>query len=1290
MVGNLSEVAIAFDAILKPKTTCLLTHEKNTMTKKKNSSWRLLRSSSRRPRKQRRHQQPSDAAASNDDGGDDGYESEEGADDASEGGITCASKYSTVVTYTPRVAKAAAAADAAEAKRRPTNSSNDNYESSSGGGSAVLGVGGGGGQKSGENRHLRGGGGPVVMPPTSSTDGNETSSTSTTTTIELLRRMTIDNLSKLLTLPPPPADPIVEPITTKTAVAVVEEVAGYIDRDDNNDNNNKDYDEIEEVVGEEAAAVVDETSKEITNMQHQQQQTRVVNNSTEENKTSSSSSSSSSDKTVGLGSGGSYETNLQVAVTEEDVPDNKSSGTTTPPTTTTPPVGKSSGGFLKEDVRDIFGRIKYGRKKSSRTIMAKEQSRSPELVRFRLPPSSSLLSLTSAPKLANNSSSELMLDTKSSYTIPDDGIEVDSAPPTRPEELLSSLSSSDKDTCNWLNNSSSGPCSPMGVKDTLLERLCSPINEHDDDTSDESRSTKKMNNITTSLGKSMRSKFTNLCSPTQPSSINLLGQFDFDIGSRPWTPNHSSFDNTENNSNSNTINTTTAPTSNIELGLPKSASKMLKKCKGRDEEVLTNFKKMKAAKRTTSDDKVEVSESESTTTTTKERLLAGEIITSTTQSNNCWLDALSSSMDTFNQFLSCSGGSGSNGTHKHRGGMTIDNLNDFNSSKSPRVHSWPLSKPEIHSNTAAVREKQAVELITNAEGIITQQADDLKEMQTEMDRQQSHQRNLTRQVAELQIELTNVKAKERELEDLKSKTAQEAQQANNALETQRVAHMEELQKLESNLRLECQQAANLVSVISQLQSEIALHVTQKKIYDERMQKESQTAKAIQKAQEEKLMILKDEHTKEAIAQSSRICELENQMSDVQSRYNILAELSKEAKAEADKKIRTQSIEVKKMKADWLARSEALAKLSQQVKDEAEEKMKTQAYELEKLKSDWMASSILNTELINEIDRLKRQRISDLSNEIDRLEMQHEQTTTVNDISVSAAAISSKNSAAGNSTSFSAKTASFINSTQQTVAPLSLPIGILKSRKGSKEEMYATIPSGGTNYIDDTIPSTLRCQNTDPESSGSGQHISDSSSLSASVFPPSMTSERKKGWLRKIVLRTGLAVDCDNSSTEEVPSAKAFTGKKGSLWLRKKQQKGSSIINLSVVEGESISSSDRSYTDDADDDVRESTDTSCTYSINSLMALHLNDSMIDEEEPDNHERDQIFDTSNSSSGIVETLYYDKPKKPTTNHWFSNVLNFGNADQKEEGRDEQEDQRRDVKSVRSRSMLPLVIL
>jgi len=407
-----------------------------------------------------------------------------------------------------------------------------------------------------------------------------------------------------------------------------------------------------------------------------------------------------------------------------------------------------------------------------------------------------LSSLTSAPKLANNSSSEMMLDTKSSCTIPDDGIEVDSAQPTRPEELLSSLSSSDKDTqlsvttkkttfepflpetcnSNWLNNSSSGPCSPMGVKDTLLERLCSPINEHDDE-SDESRSTKKMNNITTSLSKSMRSKFTNLCSPTQPSSINLLGQFDFDVGSRPWTPNHTSFDNTENNSNSNTINTTTtAPTSTIELGLPKSASKMLKKYKGREEEVLTNFKKMKAAKRTTSDDKVEVSESESTTTA-KERLLAGEIITSTTQSNNCWLDALSSPMDTFNQFLSCSGGSGSNGTHKHRGGMTIDNLNDFNSSKSPRVHSWPLSKPEIHSNTAAVREKQAVELITNAEGIITQQADDLKEMQTEMDRQQSHQRNLTRQVAELQIELTNVKAKERELEDLKSKTAQEAQQA---------------------------------------------------------------------------------------------------------------------------------------------------------------------------------------------------------------------------------------------------------------------------------------------------------------------------------------------------------------------------------------------------------------------------------------------------------------------------------------------------------------------------------
>jgi hypothetical protein len=159
-------------------------------------------------------------------------------------------------------------------------------------------------------------------------------------------------------------------------------------------------------------------------------------------------------------------------------------------------------------------------------------------------------------------------------------------------------------------------------------------------------------------------------------------------------------------------------------------------------------------------------------------------------------------------------------------------------------------------------------------------------------------------------------------------------------------------------------------------------------------------------------------------------------------------------------------------------------------------------------------------------------------------------------------------------------------------------------------------------------------------------------------------------------------------------------------------------NLSVVEGESISSSDHSYTDNADDDVdilnddnnndtryeeenanddddeasgneiddsdRESTDTSCNYSLNSLMAVH-------DEEPYNHEQDQIFDISNSSSGIVETPYYDEPqKKPVTNHWFSNVLNFGNADKQVEGRDEQEDQRRDVKSVRSRSKLPLVIL
>ena len=52
----------------------------------------------------------------------------------------------------------------------------------------------------------------------------------------------------------------------------------------------------------------------------------------------------------------------------------------------------------------------------------------------------------------------------------------------------------------------------------------------------------------------------------------------------------------------------------------------------------------------------------------------------------------------------------------------------------------------------------------------------------------------------------------------------------------------------------------------------------------------------------------------------------------------------------------------------------------------------------------------------------------------------------------------------------------------------------------------------------------------------------------------MTSERKKGWLRKLVLSTGLAVDCDNASSEEVLSAKAITGKKGSLGYGKNGRK----------------------------------------------------------------------------------------------------------------------------------------
>jgi hypothetical protein len=130
------------------------------------------------------------------------------------------------------------------------------------------------------------------------------------------------------------------------------------------------------------------------------------------------------------------------------------------------------------------------------------------------------------------------------------------------------------------------------------------------------------------------------------------------------------------------------------------------------------------------------------------------------------------------------------------------------------------------------REKQARELTAKAEAKLATQADELKLMQTQVNKTRKEIGALTTMSDKMKANMAELNAKICQLDQANAQAAYEGMQATETLEALRIAHTEERRNMEEKLRSES-------ALVSQLQSEIAQFWIEKT-----------SAKAVQKANDE--------------------------------------------------------------------------------------------------------------------------------------------------------------------------------------------------------------------------------------------------------------------------------------------------------------------------------------------------------------------------------------------------------------------------------------------------------
>jgi hypothetical protein len=188
------------------------------------------------------------------------------------------------------------------------------------------------------------------------------------------------------------------------------------------------------------------------------------------------------------------------------------------------------------------------------------------------------------------------------------------------------------------------------------------------------------------------------------------------------------------------------------------------------------------------------------------------------------LDILNAPMDMFNQLMSCTSTRACPPVKEEDLLNTLvrSNAGDARADVSHRVYSWPLTKPDAHSVLASAKDEQARQLAVEAEAkCVTQVNDERKKVWALIARRDK-----------LKAKVAGLKAKICDLDQVNALAAYKGMQVTEKMEELRIAHTEEVHKMEEKLRT----ASELVSQLKLENSRLSID----------------SVKALQKANDESL------------------------------------------------------------------------------------------------------------------------------------------------------------------------------------------------------------------------------------------------------------------------------------------------------------------------------------------------------------------------------------------------------------------------------------------------------
>ena len=232
--------------------------------------------------------------------------------------------------------------------------------------------------------------------------------------------------------------------------------------------------------------------------------------------------------------------------------------------------------------------------------------------------------------------------------------------------------------------------------------------------------------------------------------------------------------------------------------------------------------------------------------------------------------------------------------------------------------------------------------------------DILKLLQAKVKHQNQHNSTLSLQITKLKLDNADFTVKVRELDQLYVQTSYEAVRAKEEVDKQRIAHTEELRKMQAQLssenqlfrkckkavrakwKAEAQFVANteelckteaklrsksqlihdLKSQISQLNIENASSLAKQRAYNEELQQEIELLFAVNIANADEMKTLKDGYFRQSENHNAHIVESKSQFVNATAKCEAVSKLAQQTKEEAEEKINAQTAESDKMETNW--------------------------------------------------------------------------------------------------------------------------------------------------------------------------------------------------------------------------------------------------------------------------------------------------------------------------------------------------------------------------------------